>query len=131
MCGSTHLNFMKAYSKSILVILIICWSCSQNKSSNTLEKAYSNNVNGIQAKSKSSQDIQPHIFAVAEGFGYDILINGDTVIHQPFIPGLPGNRSFKTKEDASKIADLVIKKIKKNQMPPSVIKAELDSLGLL
>ena len=64
------------------------------------------------------------------GFGYDILQAGKVIIHQPNMPGLLGNKGFNTKEDAEKVAELVIHKLINNIMPPSVNKNELDSLQI-
>ena len=64
-------------------------------------------------------------------WGYDIYIDEKLKIHQPNIPGMSGNEGFKTKEDASKIAALVISKIKKGEMPPTVTTQELKKLNLL
>ena len=64
-------------------------------------------------------------------YGYDILLNGRVMIHQPSIPGLPGNEGFRTKETAKKIAGLVIGKIRKNEMPPSVTMREMKELETL
>lgn len=64
-------------------------------------------------------------------FGYDILLYGRPLVHQPSIPGLPGNDGFTTKEKAQKVAELVLKKIRNNEMPPSVTIDELNSLGVL
>ena len=64
-------------------------------------------------------------------FGYEILLYGKPLVHQPSIPGLPGNDGFTTKEKAQKVAELVLKKIRNNEMPPSVTIDELNSLGVL
>lgn len=64
-------------------------------------------------------------------FGYDILLYGKPLVHQPSIPGLPGNDGFTTKERAQKVAELVLKKIRNNEMPPTVTIDELNSLGVL
>jgi hypothetical protein len=66
----------------------------------------------------------------AEGntWGYDILIEGERFVHQSSKPGLPGNRGFATKAKAQKVADLVVAKIKKGQMPPSVSIEEMKQL---
>ena len=61
-------------------------------------------------------------------FGYEILINGKTLIRQKNIPGLPGLNGFKRKADAGKTAQLVLKKLSAGIMPPSIDKHELDSL---
>jgi hypothetical protein len=62
-------------------------------------------------------------------YGYDISINNKLLIHQPNIPGMEGNKGFEKKSDAEKVARLVIKKIQKGIMPPTVEKKELDSLN--
>ncbi len=62
---------------------------------------------------------------------YDIYIDKKLIIHQPSIPGLPGNDGFKTKADAEKIAKLVIDKIKKGEMPPSITIEEMKKLKVL
>ncbi len=68
----------------------------------------------------------------AEGntFGYDILNDNRKMIHQPSVPGMPGNKGFAKKADAEKVARLVMNKINHNQMPPTVSKHELDSLRI-
>jgi hypothetical protein len=62
---------------------------------------------------------------------YDIYMEGRMFIHQPSIPGLPGNEGFKSKADAKKVAMLVIEKIRKGEMPPSVTSEEMKKLKVL
>ena len=64
-------------------------------------------------------------------FGYDILLYGKPLVHQPNIPGLPGNEGFTTKERAQKVAEFVVKKIRKNEMPPMVTIDDLNKMGVL
>ena len=64
-------------------------------------------------------------------FGYNILMYGSVLVHQPSRPGLPGNAGFATEEDAMKVAELVISKIRNNEMPPTVTIEELRELGVL
>lgn len=72
------------------------------------------------------------IIDAAEGtFGYDIYIDGIFTIHQLTRPALESNRGFATKENAEKVAILVIEKIKDNQMPPSVTVEEMQKAGAL
>lgn len=70
------------------------------------------------------------IIEVEGGFGYDIFVNNQPYIHQPHIPSINGNQAFKTKEDAEKVADLVVQKIEGNIIPPSVSPEELQALGI-
>jgi hypothetical protein len=64
-------------------------------------------------------------------FGYDILVYGKPLVHQPTIPGLPGNEGFTTKERAQKVAEFVVKKIRNNDMPPTVAIEDLNNMGVL
>ncbi len=64
-------------------------------------------------------------------FGYDILLYGRPLVHQPHIPGLPGNEGFSTKERAQTVAEFVVKKIRKNEMPPTVTIEDLNNMGVL
>jgi hypothetical protein len=66
----------------------------------------------------------------ANTYGYDISIKKKLLIHQPSIPGMGGNKGFAKKSDAEKVARLVIKKLQKGMMPPTVEKKELDSLKI-
>lgn len=69
--------------------------------------------------------------AANKTFGYDILLYGRPLIHQPNIPGLPGNEGFTTKDKARKIAEFVVQKIKRNEMPPTVAIEDLNDMGVL
>jgi hypothetical protein len=64
-------------------------------------------------------------------FGYDILLYGRPFVHQPNIPGLPGNEGFTTKERAQTAAEFVVKKVRNNEMPPTVTIEDLDTMGVL
>lgn len=62
---------------------------------------------------------------------YDVFADGRLMIHQTSIPGLPGNEGFKTKEDAAKVADRAIEKIRKGEMPPTVSIEEMKELKVI
>jgi hypothetical protein len=62
-----------------------------------------------------------------EGYGYDILHNNQVIIHQEFIPALEGKQLFQSREDAVKIGNVVLKKIK-NKKPPGITKEEVLQL---
>ena len=64
-------------------------------------------------------------------FGYDILLYKKPLVHQPNIPGLPGNDGFTTRERAQTVAEFVVKKIRKNEMPPTVSIEDLNKMGVL
>jgi len=64
-------------------------------------------------------------------FCYDVYADGKLMIHQTSIPAMPGNEGFKTKAEAEKVAKLVIDKIKKGEMPPTVTVMELQNLKVI
>ena len=69
--------------------------------------------------------------SVNNTLGYDILLYGRPLVHQPNIPGLPGNEGFSTKERAKTVAEFVVKKIRNNEMPPTVTIEDLNNMGVL
>ena len=71
------------------------------------------------------------IDAPKQTYGYDVFANGRLMIHQASAPALPGNEGFKTKEDATKVALLVIEKIKKGEMPPTISIDEMKKLNVI
>jgi hypothetical protein len=64
-------------------------------------------------------------------WGYDILVDKMLKIHQPSIPGLPGNEGFKTKAGAIRVARLVIDKMKNGEMPPAITTEEMKKLNAI
>lgn len=63
-------------------------------------------------------------------YGYDIYLHGHLLIHQTSIPGLPGNKGFRRKKDAARVAVLVVSKLQRGILPPAVSRKELDSLQI-
>lgn len=98
-----------------------------------------------QSKTNSSQGIQfPDAAAIQQTqlgykiidapnrtWSYDIYSNEKLMIHQPNKPGMPGNEGFKTKLAAEKVAKLVISKIKRGEMPPTISEEEMKKLKAL
>lgn len=90
----------------------------------------------IEIKSVISDSIPPLrvnykiITNTDHSYGYDIFINGMLRVHQPAIPGMQGARGFLRKADAKKVASLVITKVQKGLMPPTIETRELDSLRI-
>jgi hypothetical protein len=64
-------------------------------------------------------------------WGYDIFKDGTICIHQNSIPGVAGINGFTTKEKAEKVAQLVVTKIQKGEMPPTVSQEEMKVIGAL
>ncbi|MDX2190332.1 MAG: DUF4907 domain-containing protein [Bacteroidota bacterium] len=62
-------------------------------------------------------------------WAYDIRVNGKLYIRQTHLPAVQGVVSFNTKEDAEKLADLVVDKYIKTGQLPAITKQELINLG--
>jgi len=69
-------------------------------------------------------------FQLSDGWGYDIVAEGKTYIHQDRIPDVSGIRRFATKEDALKVAHLMVDKLKAGKFPPAVTYQEMKDLGV-
>lgn len=74
--------------------------------------------------------LKAEAFQRKAGWGYLILQDTTAIIEQPFLPGVPGTKSFETKELALKTASLVIYKLEHAIFPPTITLEELDSLGV-
>jgi hypothetical protein len=61
-------------------------------------------------------------------WGYQILVDNTIMIKQATLPGLPGSNGFATKKAAEDVAKLVITKMKKGEMPPTITIDEMKKL---
>ena len=88
---------------------------------------YTNKSTDTSSPEKISYTI---VNAKSNTYGYDIYINDKRYIHQLTIPGIPGNNGFRNKPDAEKTAKLVVDKMKRGEMPPTVTVTELQHLHI-
>ena len=72
-------------------------------------------------KVKKQKFVSARIFKGAGGWGYDILLNDSVFIHQEFIPAIAGKKSFPEKQQAEKMARLIINKINNGRLPSVTI----------
>ena len=68
--------------------------------------------------------------ANANTFGYEIYVGDKLFIRQLTVPGMPGNKGFQRKKDAEKVAKLVVEKLSKGIVPPTIEKKEMDQLHI-
>ena len=68
-------------------------------------------------------------FKTTSGWGYSIADQNKIIIKQSIIPVINYTKSFSTKEDALKVANLVVEKLKKN-ISPAVTKNDLILLKI-
>lgn len=110
----------------ICVILFLLIGCARNSK---------NDKHSLERESSfldlSFMNIHSEEFETIDGWGYKILIDKKTYIYQPNIPCISDRRSFKTKTDAKRTAELVIYKVNHGINPPTLNIKELDSLGVL
>src|SRR5258708_19175539 len=52
-----------------------------------------------------------------KGWGYDILADGKVFIHQPMIPAISRQYSFRAKEEALALSQKIVDRIMQGQMP--------------
>lgn len=80
---------------------------------------------------KNSYIVESKVIKSGSGWGYEIYVGKKVFITQRNIPAIIGIKQFVSEEQAKKVADLVIIKLKNKQSPPSVTTNELDSLGIV
>jgi hypothetical protein len=61
-------------------------------------------------------------------WGYNILLDNRIIIKQPTPPGMFGNNGFATKKGAEDVAKLVISKMKKGEVAPTITIDEMKKL---
>jgi hypothetical protein len=82
----------------------------------------------VPSKIKYSEYSIKIISAPGNSYGYEISKDNSIIIRQPNIPGMPGNKGFKLKADAQKVASLAVSKLTHGIMPPTIEKKEMDKL---
>jgi len=69
------------------------------------------------------------VFAAGnQRYGFDIMISGTVFIHQPVVPGLPGLLGFRRKADATRVAQLLVTRLRSNNFKFLLQQFETDSL---
>ena len=79
-------------------------------------------------KSKDSSKNRKEIL-LEGGYGYQIKEGNRILIDQPFIPAISEEKAFKSREDAQKVGELVLKRVK-NHTDFSVSVKELRELNI-
>ena len=92
-------------------------------------------VSSIYKKKEKNTDqkrfaISVRTFKTEIGWGYDILVNDSSMIHQDIVPGVQGKKGFNSEEDAAKIGNLVLEKIKQKRLP-SITLQELKDYQII
>jgi Domain of unknown function (DUF4907) len=96
--------FLRKWGLSILMLLVIIFTFSY----------------GIYRRNKWKQDhalMELRAIEVPNGWGYDILRDGRAYFHQDIMPGVRGNRVFRSKEDALTVGEFMCDRIRTGQLP--------------
>jgi hypothetical protein len=64
------------------------------------------------------------------GWGYDLYVDGNRVIHQETMQAVQGIHYFKSEEEARKVGTYAMNKMKNSGDFPTISIEELDSLGV-
>lgn len=70
------------------------------------------------------------VFSAPGGWGYDILKNNQLFIHQPTIPGQPGQAGFVNEAQARRVGKRVVEKLEQTRAMPTLSNDELRQLGV-
>ena len=106
----------------VLIAVVFLNSCNNTTSAQ--------DQNATEMDKKGMVPVDASIFKTDKGWGYSIIINNKLFIRQDIIPAVEGNQGFATKEDATKVAELVLNKMKNKEKP--IVKIEdLKQLGII
>ncbi|GAB4025399.1 DUF4907 domain-containing protein [Spirosoma gilvum] len=75
-------------------------------------------------------EFRVEVIKTSDGWGYNILKTNKLVIHQPTIPGQPGTVGFTSQEQARRVGEWVVEKIKQTKALPTLTNEELRQLGV-
>lgn len=75
-------------------------------------------------------DYKVQVFQTSGGWGYDILNDKQTVIHQPTIPGQPGVVGFSSQAQARRVGEWTVEKLKQTKALPTLTNKDLRRLGV-
>ncbi len=126
--------------KHIFMALLLLLPCAQllaqkKKPVTTTAKPTAKELAGIRAANiKKAAAIQFQYFVIkadSGSFGYRIYADGELYIQQTTIPSVAGAKGFPDTGRAAQTAQLVIRKIKEGEMPPTVTTKELKQLNII
>lgn len=131
------------YSVIGLFLVVSYYSCSNSGEQNNREQVDVSSAgivessNTPQPPSITSQSLELKTFEIKDtvsgkslGWGYDIYVDGKRNIHQPILPGVPGNQHFSSEKDATITGTFAVNKMKQTGGLPTITIKELDSLGI-
>lgn len=90
-----------------------------------------NQTTNAARQSTPKSNIEYKIISAQSGtYGYEVSVDGRSVIRQTTIPGREGNLGFNSPELAKQVAELVIQKMSNSGQSPTISQADLKAMGL-
>ena len=78
---------------------------------------------------KEHSFVELRSIGVPGGWGFDILKDGRPLIHQNIVPGVSGNRVFRSEEDALAVGKVVYDRLLAGQ-PPTITEKEMRDMHI-
>ena len=91
--------------------------------------AWKSNHNTSQKSGSDMLAVVVEPFEIHDGWGYRVNVEGHTYIYQDIIPGVPGNRVFRTRENALRVGNVVMDKLTHHKIP-SMSQQELINMKI-
>lgn len=97
------------------------------------QSATNNNIDSVRSLNSFQNSILTYKITEAKSktWGYQIYSNRTLIIDQTVVPCIQGDKGFKNKESAKKVATFVIRKIRNGIIPPTITLKELQELKVL
>lgn len=123
---------------ALLFVYLLIFSRAHGQSATPLPGLNTDSLKIAAAKQKkemaaamANAKLESMVIKVDAGrFGYYVFVDGQLTVEQKTIPGMSSNKGFISEAEAKKTADLVIKKMKEGEMPPTITEAELKKLNI-
>lgn len=117
-------NFLTVMKIKIAVIsaLLITTSCVHNAPPKDYSQFDTTEQSGISFRLET--------YEYDNGWAYDIMVDGKKLIAQKHIPVVEGNQKFVSQEDAYNCGKLMIIKLIRGEMPPSITDKDLIDLNI-
>ncbi len=80
-------------------------------------------------KAEANTLLQSEIYEIPNGYGYRLWSKNRLLVQQEVIPVYSGNQPFTSYEEAQKVAEMVLRKIRIGE-DPRIRKEDLEQLGI-
>lgn len=115
----------------ITVLMVVLLGCGQKEKESVTAPATQPTVptDSVAPSPAPASEYTYQLIAAPENtFGYDVFKDQTLFIHQPHIPGMPGVKGFAREEQAKKAAELMIEKMNKGIVPPTLSEDEINTI---